>query len=82
MCQSHFRTVTVKPGQAYPPTFNLGIDYLKNKSVSCSSSECKIQIYIPACVISSEDFTMFSLYLVRVKMFEWIKLNRRLLHQI
>ena len=35
-----------------------------------------------ACVMSSEYFTRTSLYLVRLKIFEWIKFLRRHLHQI
>ena len=34
-----------------------------------------------ACVMSSEYFTRTSLYLVRLEIFEWIKLLRRHLHQ-
>ena len=41
----------------------------------------KIQIDIPACVMSSDYFTRFSLYLV-IKIFERIKLHRKHLHQI
>ena len=37
---------------------------------------------ISACVMSSEYFTRTSLYLVRLKIFEWIKFLRRHLHQI
>ena len=35
-----------------------------------------------ACVMSSEYFTRTSLYLVILKIFEWIKFLRRYLHQI
>ena len=42
----------------------------------------KIQIGIPACVMSSDYITRFSLYLVREKIFEWIKLHRKHLQQI
>ena len=35
----------------------------------------------PACVMSSEYFKRTSLYLVSLKIFEWIKLLRRHLHQ-
>ena len=34
-----------------------------------------------ACVMSSEYFTRTSLYLIRLEIFEWIKLLRRHLHQ-
>ena len=51
--------------------------YLKNESVICSCNWCQIQIGIPACVMSSEYFTRTSLYLVRLKIFEWIKLLQR-----
>ena len=32
--------------------------------------------------MSSENFTRTSLYLVRLKIFEWVKLHKRHLHQI
>ena len=35
-----------------------------------------------SCVMSSEYFTRTSLYLVRLKIFEWVKFHRRHLHQI
>ena len=73
---------TVKIGQAYPPRFYYWIDYLKNESVSRSRNCCQIQSGISACVMSSEYFTRTSLYLVRLKIFEWIKFLRRHLHQI
>ena len=73
---------TVKAGQAYPPRFYQWINYLKNESVSRSRNWCQIQSGIPACVMSSEYFTRTSLYLVRLKIFEWIKFLRRHLHQI
>ena len=72
---------TVKPSQAYPPRFYQWIDYLKNESVSRSRNWCQIQSGISACVMSSEYFTRTSLYLVRLEIFEWIKLLRRHLHQ-
>ena len=74
--------ITVKAGQAYPPKFYSWIDYLKNESVSRSRYWCQIQNGISACVMSSEYFTRTSLYLVRLKIFEWIKFLRRHLHQI
>ena len=43
---------------------------------------CQIRIGIPVCVMSCEYFTRTSLYLVRLKMFKWIKFVRRHLHQI
>ena len=55
---------------------------MKNQSVSCSRNCCQIQIGIPACGMSSEYFTRTSLYLVRLKIFEWIKFLRRHLRQI
>ena len=73
--------LTVKPSQAYPPRFYQWIDYLKNESVSLSRNWCQIQSGISACVMSSEYFTRTSLYLVRLKIFEWIKLLRSHLHQ-
>ena len=72
---------TVKPSQAYPSRFYQWIDYLKNESVSRSRNWCQIQSGISACVMSSEYFTRTSLYLVRLEIFEWIKLLRRHLHQ-
>ena len=72
---------TVKPSQAYPPRFYQWIYYLKNESVSRSRNWCQIQSGISACVMSSEYFTRTSLYLVRLEIFEWIKLLRRHLHQ-
>ena len=58
------------------------MDYLKNVSVSRSGNWCQIQIGIPAYVMSREYFTRTSLYLARLKIFEWIKILRRHLHQI
>ena len=72
---------TVKPIQAYPPRFYQWIDYLKNESVSGSRNWCQIQSGISACVMRSDYFTRTSLYLVRLEIFEWIKLLRRHLHQ-
>ena len=46
-----------------------------------SRNWCQIQSGIFACVMSSEHFTITSLYLVRLEIFEWIKLVRRHLHQ-
>ena len=54
----------------------------KNESVSCSRDWCQIQISIPPCITSSENFTRTFLYLVILKVFEWIKFLRRHLHQI
>ena len=55
----------------------------KNEFVSRSRNWCQqIQSSISACVMSSEYFTRTSLYLVRLKIFEWIKFLRRHLHQI
>ena len=65
-------SITVKAGQAYPPRFYY----------SCSRNWCQIQSGISACVMSREYFTRTSLYLVRLKMFEWVKFLRRHLHQI
>ena len=73
--------LTVKPSQAYPPRFYQGLDHLKNESVSRSRNWCQIQSGISACIMSSEYFTRTSLYLVRLEIFEWIKLLRRHLHQ-
>ena len=73
---------TVKIGQAYPPRFYYWSDYLKNESVCRSRNWCQIQSGISACVMSSEYFTRTCLYLVRLKIFEWIKFLRRHLHQI
>ena len=72
---------TVKPSQAYPPRFYQWIDYFKNESVSRSRNWCQLQSGISACVMSREYFTRTSLYLVRLEIFEWIKLLRRHLHQ-
>ena len=58
------------------------IDYLKNESFSHSHNWCQIHIGIPAWVMSSEYFTRTSLYLIRSKIFEWIKILRRHLHEI
>ena len=76
-----YNKLTVKPSQAYPPRFYLWIDYLKNESVSRSRNWCQIQSGISACVMSSEYFMRTSLYLVRLEIFEWIKVLRRHLHQ-
>ena len=53
------------------------INNLKNESISCSRNWCQIHIDIPACVMSSECFTRTPLYLVRLKIFEWITLLQR-----
>ena len=39
--------------------------------------KCQIQIGIPASVMSREYFTRTSLYLFRLKIFEWIKFLRK-----
>ena len=52
-----------------------------NPLISRSRNWCQIQSGISACVMSSEYFTRTSLYLVRLEIFEWIKLLRRHLHQ-
>ena len=67
-------SITVKPSQAYPPRFYQWIDYLKNESISRSRNWRWIQSGISACVMSSEYFTRTPLYLVRLEIFEWIKL--------
>ena len=54
----------------------------RNESVSCSCNWCQIQLGISACVMSSEYVTRTSLYLDRLKIFEWVKCLRRPLHQI
>ena len=53
----------------------------KNESVSRYRNWCQIQSGISACVMSSEYFTRTSLYLVRLEIFECIKVLRRHLHQ-
>ena len=58
------------------------LDYLKDESVSRSHNYCQIQIGIPACVMSSEYFVRTSLYLVRLKISQWVKLLRRHSNQI
>ena len=85
-------SITVKAGHVYPPRFYEWIDHLKNEAVShsqvipkflCHSPNwCQIQSSISACLMSSEYFTRTSLYLVRLKILEWIKFLRRRLHQI
>ena len=69
-------SITVKPSQAYPPRFYQWIDYLKNETISRSRNWRRIQSGISACVMSSEYFTRTPLYLVRLEIFEWIKLLR------
>ena len=81
VCMS-WEIFTVKAGQAYPQDSIKCIDYLKNESVSHSWNYCQIQIGNPVCIMSSEYFTRTSLYLVRLKIFKWIKFLRRHLHQI
>ena len=44
---------------------------LKNELVVSVSLKCQIQLRPPVCVMSSEYFTRTSLYLVRLKIFEW-----------
>ena len=43
--------------------------------------ETSVKFGIPAHVLSSEYFTRTSLYLVSLKIFEWMKFRRRRLHQ-
>ena len=54
----------------------------RNESISCSCNWCQIQLGISACVMSSEYVTRTSLYLDRLKIFEWMKFLKRHLHQI
>ena len=54
----------------------------RNEFVSCSCNWCQIQFGISACVMSSECVIRTSLYLDRLKIFEWVKFLRRHLHQI
>ena len=54
----------------------------RNESVSCSCNWCQIQFGISTCVRSSEYVTRTSLYLDRLKIFEWVKFLRRHLHQM
>ena len=54
----------------------------RNEFVSCSCNWCQIQFGIFACVMGSEYVTRTSLYLDRLKIFEWVKFRRRHLHQI
>ena len=54
----------------------------RNEFVSCSCNWCQIQFGISGCVMSSEYVTRTSLYLDRLKIFEWVKFLRRHLHQI
>ena len=78
-------SLTVKAGQGYTiqdSIYEKLIDSLKNELVSCSCNWCRIQISIPRCITSSENFTRTFLYLVILKVFEWIKFLRRHLHQI
>ena len=76
-----FLYLTVKPSQSTPQDSIKWNDYLKNESFSRSRNWRQIQSGISACVMSSEYFTRTSLYLVRLEIFEWIKLLRRHLHQ-
>ena len=81
-CKTCWRYSYSQSRSSVPPKILLMIDYLKNVSVSHSRYWCQIQIGIPPCVMSSEYFTRTSLYLVRLKIFEWIEVLRRYLHQI
>ena len=65
-----------------PTEFYYWIDYLRDESVSRFHNYCQIQISIPACMMSSEYFTRTSVYLVTLKISEWIKLLWRHSHQI
>ena len=62
-------SITVKAGQAYPPKVALmnRLIYLKNESVSRCRNQIQIQTCFPACVMSSEFFTLTSLYSVILK---------------
>ena len=60
----------------------LSVNWLFEKWILSRSRDwCQIQSGISACVMSSEYFTRTSLHLVRLEIFEWIKLLRRHLHQ-
>ena len=75
--------LTVKAGQVYPPRFCWWIEYLKkNESVSYSRNVVSNSIRHSACVMNSEYVTRTSLYLDKLKIFEWMKFLRRHLHQI
>ena len=50
------------------------IIYKLNEPVSHFGNWCRIQIGIPVCVMRGDYFTRMSLYLVRLKIFDWIKL--------
>ena len=66
-----------KTGQAYPQdSINKLIIWKMNRLV------VPVTGVKSACVMSSVYFTRTSLYLVRLKIFEWIKFLRRHLHQI
>ena len=71
------RQVKRPPPPPPPDSINELIIYKLNEPVSHFGNWCRIQIGIPACILSSEYFTRMSLYLVRLKIFDWIKLLRR-----
>ena len=81
---SHLHSLTFVKMTLLPKVMspNTRVDYLKYESISCSRNKIQIQINIPAYLMSSENFMRTSLYLVRLKIFEWIKLLQRHLHQI
>ena len=54
----------------------------KNESVSYSRNVVSNSIRHSACVMNSEYVTRTSLYLDKLKIFEWMKFLRRHLHQI
>ena len=74
--------LTVKAGQTYPQDFINEIIILINKAISHSHDKCQIEICIPVYEVRNEYFSRTSLYLVRLKIFEWIELLWRHSHKI
>ena len=63
--------LTVKAGQAYHQDFINEMIILINKCISHSHDKCQIEICIPVCEVRNEYFSRTSLYLVRLKIFEF-----------
>ena len=71
----YFITIYSQDRSSAPPKIQL-------RNLLFEKWRCQIQIGIPACVMSCENSMRTSLYLFRLKIFEWVKFHRRHLHQI
>ena len=47
---------------------------MKNEFITQPYNYCQIPIFIPACIMSSEYFTITYIYLIKLLIFEWLKM--------